>query len=387
MLLLLTCATLVAGNKVNNSIAPLVLFTDNIGRCLDGSHSGMYFRSATSSNATEKWMFVLEGGGLCTGKDDCTSRSHTHLGSSKYFDSEFNLDSVSLTCTDPRNPFHDWNMVYVPYCDGSMWSGARTTASNDTYGLYFSGHNTIESMLVYLSANHNLNASGNFIVFSGGSAGGIGVFNNYEYVAERLQGTVVGAPVGGFPPAVEWYTGKNSSVPEEDAHDSAFQAHYNLYGAHVNQACFRALIPSNEEYKCLVPHLAYHYMTTPMFILEAITDAVVMCGFEGLACDEHNLLTNKQVWNFINDYADNATQNFLQVNATRDGLYAPSCLMHTGFELDKPLINGVGAVDALYKWATPYMHGETPTTKSIYVDSCKIGKYFPPCNGHCPPLP
>ena len=43
-------------------------------------------------------------------------------------------------------------MVYLQYCDGSMHSGARVSATNDTFGLYFSGHHTIAAVLEQLQA-------------------------------------------------------------------------------------------------------------------------------------------------------------------------------------------------------------------------------------------
>ena len=52
-------------------------------RCLDGSPGAYYLRKGTPGNKT--WVFMLEGGGLCSHKDDCTERSTTDLGSSKNY--------------------------------------------------------------------------------------------------------------------------------------------------------------------------------------------------------------------------------------------------------------------------------------------------------------
>ena len=38
----------------------------------------------------------------------------------------------------------------------------------------------------------------------------------------------------------------------------------------------------NMSYKCGVPHLAYPYLQTPSFIIESISDIVILCGFEGV---------------------------------------------------------------------------------------------------------
>ena len=55
---------------------------------------------------------------------------------------------------------------------------------------------------------------------------------------------------------------------------------------------------------------------------------------------------------FIEDYAHNFSLSIqrLSRDTPRNGLFAASCLMHTGFELDKPLINGTNAVAATFEW-------------------------------------
>jgi hypothetical protein len=175
-------------------------------RCLDGSSSGYYIRKATSAASADSWLFLLDGGGICTTKEDCTQRATTDLGSSKNWPQEWALNTTDLTTSEPENPFSNWNMVYLQYCDGSMHSGARTSATAETFGLWFSGHHTIAATLNHLSVHSSLNATASAmaaghkvqVVFSGGSAGGVGVFSNYEFVAESLpSANVLGAPVGG----------------------------------------------------------------------------------------------------------------------------------------------------------------------------------------------
>ena len=51
----------------NSSYGNLTLLTDYpTARCLDGSSSGFYLRPALNSASASKWMFMLEGGGLCS---------------------------------------------------------------------------------------------------------------------------------------------------------------------------------------------------------------------------------------------------------------------------------------------------------------------------------
>ena len=93
---------------------------------------------------------------MCTGRADCTARATTDLGSSRNWSATFDWNSTALTTTDPRNSFRDWNTVWVKYCDGSLYSGQRTTnASAGTFGLWFSGHRTVDAVLDDLSAGPN----------------------------------------------------------------------------------------------------------------------------------------------------------------------------------------------------------------------------------------
>ena len=103
----------------------------------------------------------------------------------------------------------------------------------------------------------------------------------------------------------------------------------------------------------------------------------------------------------MSTYGANATKNMAQILANpRDGLFAPSCFLHCGFKLDKPLINGVGVIDALHQWVLTKMPSANstgvdvgnhdPATSFKWMDSgCGAdGKQFwPPCNPTCPPLP
>jgi len=264
-------------------------------------------------------------------------------------------------------------------------------------------------MISYLSQHANLNVSTAapalkpFVIFSGGSAGGVGVFTNYEYVASKLPfATVVGAPVGGFPPEIEWYTGPGAAPPSEDLHNGQFKTHNELFGSFVNKNCARALGPDS-RYLCGIPYLLYPHLQTPLFVIEAITDSVVMCGFEGLDCTPKGLIS-KAVWGYINQYGHNATKNFAQINPKRDGLFAPSCLLHTGFLVDKPLLANMSAGQALFAWAQQYMPrqagqvepseqdkggtGRVPGLEGpfIFMDSCSTHEFMPPCNHHCPPI-
>ena len=131
---------------------------------------------------------------------------------------------------------------------------------------------------------------------------------------------------------------------------------------------------------------------------QALTDATILGGFEAVPVK----FFDPKVAAFINEYGHNASHNFLQINTARDGLYAPSCIMHCGFLLDHPLIDGQNAVAAMHSWVMA-RSGRAATVESggsssaadirgdsgaagqfMWQDSCPDGKYYPPCNRHCP---
>lgn len=376
-----------------------------MAKCLDGSSSGYYFVPATNKSVSNNFMIILEGGGMCTHNEGCTKRSKTDLGSSKNWKSNFTWNKWSLTTSDPANPFRQWNKVWVKYCDGSIWSGARKSPSNETFNLWFNGHDTITAVFQDLAKSTSVNKTGSFVAFAGGSAGGLGVFINSDYVASILQSTLVGVPIGGYVPNIEWYTGKGSSTPPVDVRDPAFMHHRKLYSAYLPENCFQKLGDSN-GYKCLIPRHSYKYSNRPLFIIESLTDSVVLTGFEGVS--EDFLFWPESAKTFVSDYGKNASENFGQVlNSTRDGMFAASCLLHCNFKLDKPLIDGENAVGGLYKWIKQYMphsdmnkkradgeqgtvllpHHGNPQAAFKWIDRCKNNVYWPPCNSKCPAIP
>ena len=138
--------TTVSSQNVSNtaSLTIVNLTTYPTARCLDGTGLGYYYRGGAGVDA-DKWLIVLEGGGFCYGIDDCTKRSHTHLGSSANYSSTMDLGGISFMTADEANPFRLWNQVYVRYCDGSMWTGNRTDNADPKTGGYAACRNFVVS--------------------------------------------------------------------------------------------------------------------------------------------------------------------------------------------------------------------------------------------------
>jgi hypothetical protein len=388
-------AAVVKGEHVSN-IANLVLADlDQYphARCLDGSPAAMYYRQGEGDGAT-KWFIFLEGGGLCDSVEDCTARSTTGLGSSKDYAATMDLNTVPFMSTSEANPFRDWNQVFGKYCDGSMWTGARESPSN---GLWWSGHHSVAALADFIKSSGQANE----IILSGGSAGGIGVFNNVDFFKEHFEDSVMilGAPVGGFPPQLVWYTGPNATIPEEDGRDSNAVSLVDLYGAYLPKKCTDALAPSNQAPLCVYPYHVYDYVQTPVFIIEAFSDSVIMCDFSGLACDVADI-QNPAAIAYVQDYASRfkTSAERVKARAPRDGLFAASCFMHTEFAFDGPLINDTNAIVALNEWYKSHLvsfkgkdkkvpehktKGTVTDDSFVWFDQCSDA-YWPPCGNSCP---
>ncbi len=90
--------------------------------CLDGSPTGYFLREGTGEG-TSKWILHLEGGGWCNDTEQCYERSFKPLGSSKNWPKSAALPGF-LSDNSTINPgFHNWNIIYVMYCDGASFAG------------------------------------------------------------------------------------------------------------------------------------------------------------------------------------------------------------------------------------------------------------------------
>jgi ribosome maturation protein SDO1 len=156
-------------------------------RCLDGSPSGYYVREGVEK---DKFAFFLQGGGLCIEPVDCHERAKGNLGSSKNWGTT-HVDSNNILSTESFNPFANWTHVFVPYGSGDVYIGTQKHRNED--GLFFAGHNTMEAIVSHLLNTTSLR-SATHVLLSGGSAGGIGTFQNADWMGEALKDA--GAPKG-----------------------------------------------------------------------------------------------------------------------------------------------------------------------------------------------
>eukprot|EP01084_Bolivina_argentea_P152741 266379_1 len=186
----------------------LHLFPENEsgGQCLDGSSAGFYY-SKPPSGSSNLWVIFLKGGGACFDEASCMSRANSSLGSSNYWPKTYNPGGSANSDDPSKNPdFYQGHQVFAPYCSGDVWSGQRVKPSSnpDTWGLYFSGHLIFERIIQYLA--YNLSDSlldAEYILLTGGSAGGMGVFGNINWLYNEIKKmeynfTIKAAPNAGW---------------------------------------------------------------------------------------------------------------------------------------------------------------------------------------------
>ncbi len=314
-------------------------------RCMDGSPGAYYFATNTSSNS---WVIELEGGGECASKKLCDSRKGSALYSSKYFKTSLHLGA--LNTDNSYNPkLRHFNRVFIPYCSQDLWTGQRTVANNDTYGYYFSGHLILEAVLDELDDVGNLKDAKN-IILTGESAGGIGVWPNVDWLAERYPSArTVAAPIAGFYFFAYPYHGpEHTSSGLADFRKEAWPQHYKLWDSFVDQDCKDNL---GEPAYCILSNNSFPFINVNAFIIEAQTDKVVLQYHDWIPANQDPNWSNP-IQNYFKQWKNNMTIG-LQPSLdeqSNNGVFNPACFIHTTFTPTSPILNGMNYLQAFQAW-------------------------------------
>ena len=92
--------------------------------CLDGSAPGYYIGKGSGSGAN-KWILHQGGGGWCNTSHTCLARSKTPLGTSTLWNGTVDIGGIFSDNGTVNGEFHNWNVIYLMYCDGGSFSGYR----------------------------------------------------------------------------------------------------------------------------------------------------------------------------------------------------------------------------------------------------------------------
>eukprot|EP00039_Didymoeca_costata_P023992 m.8921 g.8921 ORF g.8921 m.8921 type:complete len:400 (+) comp3973_c0_seq1:26-1225(+) len=367
-----------ADQMVRHLFPPLAA-SQGCGRCLDGSPAGYYLKEKKQSRG---WVIYLQGGGLCLKKEDCERRVHGNLGSSKNW-SLTHVDNANVLSDNHDNPFMNFSKVYVPYCSGDTYTG--TSAHNLWLGgLHTCGHNILNVLIDQLFKTTSSFKHATHLLFSGGSAGGIGVFHNADFITDKIKSlkmntTVKAAPQGGyyFPKGIFQYNmyAKGKRIP----FDLFATGYVNMIQhGYTDPSCAKAL--GNQKARCWNIDILQKYISTPLFIGQDNIDSNQIhaeLGCPGKVCEWNS--TNKIAVSFMEDYANKTRRSlheFAQQHSSKAGsVWSPSCLGHTGeFRVNGgPLIKGKSYREALKEWFFD-------NKRTVLIEECPHGIV---CNPAC----
>lgn len=304
-------------------------------QCLDGSNAGYYFRNSSSGNG--KFLLYFEGGGWCYDTNcktptragtlaNCRDRSKTSIGSSKSW-AKTKSQTGSMSANREENPvFYDWNVVYMPYCDGTSFSG---NVDSDVDGLFFRGKIILESIINDLKKNTNIQKAKQVVV-SGGSAGASAVYYHVDKMVEMLaldNGEVLAMPDAGF----------FLDLPDKDGVDcwpNQMRSVWDISNGYeaLHEGCLERF--SSNQYKCLFPQYYTDLLKTPIFLIQSLYDSSELWYTLNLSCCPAGCESYPTCKGTLFALFQKMRQQHIDawsqlVTKAGNGIWAPACIAHT----------------------------------------------------------
>ena len=368
------------GTTVNAANVTLSMLEHHpLAKCLDGTPAGYYFQK----KASKKWVVYLNGGGECDNENGCKQQAATALGSSKYFPEQVNANGWYLGSDDCNvNPdFCEWNHVYDPYCSQDLHSGQMTAPSASSWGLVFAGHHVLAAILDEMDLQGLRNAEE--IVLSGASAGGLGMWTNLDYIADRYpHAQVRGLSIGGFYFYANFYAGPDARTwsgtsTMADFREAAWPRTYALYDAYVNEACKAHYVSRGQSAgPCMLANYSSDFVRTPVFVVQSQTDEVVMQWHDMLPDVPSLAVVLLEETAYMARWHANMTAALTVPSraATVAGFFTAACWTHCDFNSKHPIVGGLNWYQAFHAYY--FNVGE----EHRHMDTC--GEM---CNPTCPP--
>jgi hypothetical protein len=135
--------------------------------CMRGAEFAAFYEDRPSS---DQLMILLDGGGACWSGFCFADET-----------ADATITAVAMASTAPDNYFNDWDIVYAPYCDGSVFSGDNEVTEPDGSTRYHHGLQNLAAA-IDLATEHFPGTKE--ILLAGFSAGGYGTITGM--VAVRL---------------------------------------------------------------------------------------------------------------------------------------------------------------------------------------------------------
>ncbi|VDL59921.1 unnamed protein product [Hymenolepis diminuta] len=302
-------------------------------RCNDGTKAGYYVRRSKDLRS-KNWLIYLEGGWYCFDEATCISRQITNhaLFSSRTWHMNRYIGGV-LSWDDRINPnYHNYNILFVPYCSSDLWSGKKRER---TGGYYFHGSRILTAVIDDLLRQPEF-FHADKVVFAGSSAGGIGVMLNIDRLARRLRrglryrrgnrpfnrlqvsGLVDSAWFLNYPTYAQAYSGSCTSIYDCPPEEGILRG-IGLWQPRIPRRCRMAQGKKN-FYKCYLGPIIYPHIRTPTFIIQSLFDEAQLQMSRAL------LLTGGSYSKLA--YIQNLGRAIAKSLDTVQGVFAPACTDH-----------------------------------------------------------
>lgn len=294
--------------------------------CLDGSTPGYFLRKG-SGGGSKKWIIYLQGGAWCDSEKSCLGRSRMNLGSSFFFDPVLNPGGLLSSKKDDNQKFYNWNVAYLPYCDGSSFSGNRSDPVEVGGSLlYFRGFRILDATITELLSSTSL-AESTQVVFSGTSAGGLAVMLHADFVRSKLPKKVHFRALADSGFFLDSSSRKNKGHPKfRKEMQNMFKLHDCTDG--VPQKCADEM-PGKDLWKCIFPQYFLKFVKSKMFIVNPLYDSwqlqhiwEIDCASTPYSCTKKEV---KQIKKFRRATLRAMAPVFEKPNL---GLFADSCVDH-----------------------------------------------------------
>jgi len=163
------------------------------------------FQFWAKRGTVNKLVVFFEGGGACWDARTCLGVTPTGPASPTFVPYSVYQDPRNIG-TGPgqysgvfdlgnsRNPFKDWNFVYIPYCTADIHAGSAiqavplpTPAGPVPIPIHHRGHDNFIAVLKFMTENFAEPAPRQIFV-TGASAGGYGAMLNMPWIEEAFRG-------------------------------------------------------------------------------------------------------------------------------------------------------------------------------------------------------
>lgn len=138
---------------------------ENGAICLVGGE----FQVNHHEGSSDELLLYLQGGGACWDYGTC------HVANTATKVANGAIEAGIIDLDQAGNPFADFDITYVPYCDGSVFSGTATV----DYGGVETYHHGLQNLSAAVTAMKARFPNPSRIVVAGSSAGGYGTFAGY----------------------------------------------------------------------------------------------------------------------------------------------------------------------------------------------------------------